>query len=233
MDKHYERIKDSVPLELYEKIQTSVPLDRLSALLQKDVRNCSDWYLHTGKYVQKMDLYLSEKLKMFCDIGLHDETGLRILDIGTGIGLFPWLCKLGNHYCESTYYDYFEFYKDAWSTLDIITPFFFEVKCNQPWDLPPGNRYDIICSMRTVFDRVPHPWTVSNWLHFLEEAEKHLNLNGKVIIKTNRVEGNEGFEGDNIDLDQATIRLLEPYFLDGYNSRTFLINKEDIKGLIG
>ena len=83
----YDKIKDSVPEELIEKIKTSVPLDQLSELLHKDVRNTTDWHLHTGKYVKKMDLYLSEKLKIFCDLGLHNQKDMRILDIGTGVGL--------------------------------------------------------------------------------------------------------------------------------------------------
>lgn len=229
MNSYYEKIKDSVPLELYEKIRTSVPLDQLSGLLQKDVRNTSEWHLHTGKYIQKMDLYLSEKMKVFCDLELHKETGLRILDIGTGVGLFPWLCKLEGHYCESTFYDYFEFYKDAWHTLDINAPFFLEIKCNQAWELPQSSKYDVICAMRTVFDRYPQDWSVSSWLSFFKGADQHLNLNGKLLIKTNRVAGTIGSDGD---LDEATLRLLQPYLLDGFNSRTFLLSKDDIKGLL-
>ena len=230
MNPAYESIVSTVPKKLIDKIRDSVPLDQLSELLHKDVRNTTDWHLHTGKYVQKMDLYLSEKLKIFCDLGLHKQKDMRIIDIGTGVGLFPWLCKTEGHYCESTYYDYFEFYKDAWATLDINPPFFFEVKCNQPWDLPPSNRYDMICAMRTVFDRYPHHWTVSNWLYFFGEAEKHLNPNGKLLVKTNRTENGIN---ETADLDKAVLRLLNPYLLDGFNSRTFMISKEDIKGMVG
>jgi SAM-dependent methyltransferase len=227
---HYEILKGIVPDELIEKVRRSIPLDRLSELLHKDVRNTGEWHLHTGKYIQKLDLYLSEKLRMFGDLKLHDQESLRILDIGTGMGLFPWICRVENHYCESTYYDYFEFYKDAWETLGINTPFFFEVKCDQPWDLPMGNRYDVICAMRTVFDRYPHHWTVTNWLYFFKEADHHLNPGGQLLIKTNR--SVDGIDPNN-DLDPAMLRLLEPYFLEGYNSRTFLLSKDDIKGIVG
>lgn len=230
MNQYYEALKDLLPNELLTKVQESIPLDQLSELLHKDVRNTTEWHLHTGKYIQKLDLYLSEKLKIYYELGLHNETNMRILDIGCGVGLFPWLCKLEGHYCESTYYDYFEFYRDAWQVLDINPPFFLEVKCNEPWDVPLGNRYDIICAMRTVFDRYPQDWNVSSWLYFFKEAEHRLNPNGKLLVKTNRVENGTG---PNIDLGAATLRMLEPYMLDGFNSRTFMLSKDDIKGMVG
>lgn len=211
--------------ELYDEIKKSVPLKQLSALLDKDVKNCNELYLHTGKYIQKLDLYLTEKVQIFCDLNLHQESKLRILDIGTGVGLFPWICKIKKHTCESTYYDFFEFYKDSWGLLEIIPPSFLEIKKSQPWEIEYSRKYDIIVAMRTVFDRQPTDWKVFDWLNFLKEARKHLNTNGQIFVKTNR-------STEDSSLCPATLRLLEPFMLKHYNSQTFLLSVDEINSLM-
>ena len=213
-------------LEL-ENIKDSLPLDELQAALVDDPRNTDEFYNHTGKYVQKLDLYLQEKLDVAEFLGLTETRNLRILDIGSGIGLFSWICQNLQHKCNSTYYDKFPFYQAAWKILKIRSPVYLEIRANKQWQMEVTKPYDLITAMRTVFDRYPTPWTAYNWMMFLEEARRYLRPKGRLFVKTNCSD-----EADAL-MDEHSLRLLEPFTVNSFNSKTFLLTKEDIEKLIG
>lgn len=208
------------------QVRSRLPTAELESLLAEDPLNMEDLYLHTGKYLLKMDLYLQEKIDIAVALGLDSSKGKKILDIGSGIGLFPWLCKDLGHVCHSTYYDKFPFYEGAWKILKIEEPFHLEVKPDSPWDIE-HSKFDIITAHRTVFDRYPSLWTAIDWLRFIRQADKCLNRDGVLFVKTNCSEASE------YPMDEDAKRLLSPFMLEGFNSDTFSITKEQIRGLLG
>ena len=210
-----------------ENLKKLLPLDRMQEMLDEDDRHINELYAHTGKYITKMDLYLQEKIEVARALKLDVTKDRFILDIGTGVGMFPWLCKQLGHTCVSTYYDNFEFYRKLWKLLKIKAPTYLEIKANQHWELGNSKKYDIITAKRTVFDRFPHNWSAYNWIMFLKEAHGLLKDEGCLFVKTNWSE-----ESDSL-MDTHAKRLLEPFLLSEFNSTTFLITRSEIENLIG
>lgn len=209
-------------------IKDQLPLDQIQALLDKDPENNESLYTHTGKYIAKLDLYLSEKIKIAQHLGLDESRDLKILDIGSGAGFFPWICKNLGHIAKSSYYDDFLFYRDMWQLLRIDDPFFLDVL--QDWKMPNDTQYDVIVSMRTVFDRIPTSWKDQDWIRFMEQAMPYLADGGRLFIKSNFYNDSRD---PNLDMDPSAVKLFEPYMIDGYNSRVFCVSKDDIRELIG
>ena len=210
-----------------KKIKRYLPLGKMEELAGQNPRYSNDLYSHTGKYVKKIDLYLQEKIDVARALKLDVVEDRSILDIGTGVGMFPWLCRQLGHVCLSTYYDDFEFYEKMWELLEIKRPTYLEVRANRHWQLGYTKRFDIITAQRTVFDRYPANWSAYNWIMFLEEAYRHLKDEGILFVKTNCLDDTD------TAMDLHAKRLLEPFLLTGFNSTTFLITKSEIENLIG
>lgn len=210
-----------------EQIKDNLPLEKLTAALGSDPRNAEEFYNHTGKYIYKLDLYLQEKIDVAAFLGLDTASNLRMLDIGSGMGLFAWICKNLGHKCNSTYYDNFPFYQAAWKILKIRSPVYLEIRSDRRWQLESSKPYDIITAMRTVFDRYPTRWSAYDWLMFLTQAHAHLKPSGTLFVKTNCS------DEEDAKMDEHASRLFEPFMVDGFNSKTFLLKREDIERLIG
>ena len=198
-----------------------LPLDQLHSICESDKANLEDpeLYLHTGKYVTKMDMYLKEKVDISNVLKLSEQKNLKIIDIGSGIGIFPWVCKVLGHQCDHTYYDSFKMYEQSWELLGLDKPTYLDITNTGKWTLP-SNNYDVIVSTRTVFDRISRQWSNKQWLVFLRTSYYHLNDNGVVFIKSNYLK------------PHPRCRSLKGYSVKGFDSWTFMITKEQIHKII-
>jgi hypothetical protein len=121
-------------------------------------------------------------------LGLHRSPPLDILDIGTGVGFFPVVCKHYGHRVVAIDRDGNQVFEDVtkWLAVDRrsweITPF-------QP--LPGlGLKFDLVTAFMVNFDRVDGaddaPWGVPEWTFFLRDlGANHLVEGGRVALLLN------------------------------------------------
>jgi SAM-dependent methyltransferase len=120
-------------------------------------------------------------------IGLHESKGLDILDIGTGTGYFPVVCKYYGHNPIAIDWDGNEVFKDVtrWLAVDRRS---WYIKPFQP--IPSlGQRFDLVTAFMVNFDRMGmdrKPWTTKEWDFFLFDlACTHLKDGGRVVLLLN------------------------------------------------
>ena len=178
------------------------------------------------KYINKFDLYATEKIKIFKHLNLDKEQKLDILDIGTGLALFPWLCKKYGHYCMFTDVNPHIIWRQSYNLGKIQSNFHpLEITAYQDFTLP--KEFDIITAHRTVFDEHDYRWHVDEWKWFLKNAVRYLKDSGKLFIKTNLTEHAPYRPHPSIR------KLFESYIVtEGFNSLAFEIKKTDIKDII-
>lgn len=200
-----------------------LPLVELEKLWEEEqAKHGLETYGKTGKYLRKINDYFPEKMQCYQAMGLDGSSPKDVIDIGTGVGYFPWLCDQHGHNCDYTDSDPLPFYTGAHKLLGLKGGFTnLKIVGQQRFDL--SKSYDIITAHRTVFDIFDYHWYVDEWRHFLINCADFLNEGGMVFIKTNLVQGAHLHTPH-----PAFLRFIKPYLMDGFNSYTFKITKDQI-----
>jgi len=171
--------------------------------IQKDYLSKESLKVHSGfvKYLA-LDYWLDAKYKIAAKLNLLDHQGgqeannksLSILDIGTGPGHFPLVCKLLGHDVCGT-----DIPLNGVRTLDIphiydslIDMFGVERHTHsiQQFEKMPsfGRKFDLITGLMIKFNvgKAGKPWDVEQWDFFLKDIlENQLNENGRMFLKMN------------------------------------------------
>lgn len=217
----------TIDLLTLEILKNKFPLSRLKFIAQRiDEKDHDAAFNEAVKYIHKFDLYAIEKIQIFKHLNLDKEQKLDILDIGTGLALFPWLCKQYGHDCIFTDIDPHTIWRQSYSLGRIQSKFYpLEIVAYRDFELP--REFDIITSHRTVFDEHNYRWHADEWKWFLANAVRYLKDSGRVFIKTNLS------EYPPYKPHPSVRKLFEPYTVnEGFNSLTFEIKKTDIKDII-
>ena len=181
-------------------------------------------YYEAVKYIRKFDVYAEEKLRLFRSMDLEQAGTKKILDIGSGLGVFPWLCRLHNHHCMFTDVSPHQIWRTAHRLLQINRNYMdLEIVYQQDILLP--QRFDIITAHRTVFDEHDYRWHVEEWIWFLKQLSPFLTDTGSIFIKTNLTEFIPQRPHPKIR------QLFAPYLLEGYTALTFKMTKQEIEEL--
>jgi SAM-dependent methyltransferase len=121
-------------------------------------------------------------------IGLHESKGLDILDIGTGTGYFPVVCKYYGHNAMAIDQNGNQVFEDVtkWLNVDRRT---WKIRAFQPIPYL-GQRFDLVTAFMVNFDRFEgpeyKPWTTKEWDFFLFDlACNHLKDGGRVVLLLN------------------------------------------------
>jgi hypothetical protein len=144
-------------------------------------------------------------------LGLDGQPPQTILDIGTGPGVFPYVCQLFGHRVVCTDVDATPYYNE-------VTAFFrldrriWRVQRGAP--APDfGLRFDLLTATNVGFnvnrDRksVPHlqlqrDWFIDEWEYFLNDTARHLmSSTGRIYITINQLQRRK----DNTDSDQKLL----------------------------
>jgi len=215
-------------MKKYHDYKQMLPLVGLENLWEEEqARHGLESYGKTGKYLRKIDDYFPEKMQCYEAMGLKKSGPKKILDIGTGVGYFPWLCDQNGHACDYTDSDPLPFYTGAHKLLQLKGRYLnLTVKGMERFELP--DSYDIITGHRTVFDIFDYHWYLDEWRCFLGNCADYLHDDGFVFIKTNLVQGAHLHTPH-----PAWLKFIEPYLLDGFNSFTFKISKDQILNDLG
>tara|TARA_B110000285_G_C14821971_1_gene466959 strand:+ start:57 stop:683 length:627 start_codon:yes stop_codon:yes gene_type:complete len=136
-----------------------------------------------AKIIRGFSKYYDEKQQFVKNYNWQHIT--TAIDIGTGIGILPWMLMQKGISVEATEIDY-ELkkpngtYKKCCSAIDLKVHSMY-VNNNVPMNFP--GKYDILVANRTMFDREAlAPGEIFNWKFFLNDAFQYVD---HVYIKTN------------------------------------------------
>ena len=129
-----------------------------------------------AKYIRQWDRYYKEKLLIVNEMDLTDVK--TALDIGTGVGMLPYILK--SKYIDIEGTDISEditgkMFTEACNVINLKR-FELFVKSLTPMNLT--KHYDLIISTRTEFDRQEN----FNWNYFVNDCFNHCN---RIFIRTN------------------------------------------------
>jgi len=130
--------------------------------------------------------WVREKGICYHNAGLDKTPNMKVLDIGTGTGFFPFMCNLNGHIAEGLDIPSVPIYNEITKLLNIKTHHFY-IKKFEPL-IDTGTKYDLITAHRTSFNghQSTDLWGVDEWMYFLEDLFiNKLTENGKVYIGFN------------------------------------------------
>ena len=205
-----------------DNLRPLLPIAKLNQLWEQEkLENDTKTYGETGKYILRLDEFLKEKVECFRAMGLETRDNKQILDIGAGVGYFPWLCKHFGHTCDFTDCMPPKFYKLVWTELGL-NPEHIELCIAGGTNFSLPRSYDIITAHRTVFDMFAYHWYVDEYKNFLRNCAEYLHDDGFVFIKTNL--GDHHLHRPH----PAVAQFFDPYRVEGFNSITFKMTKQQI-----
>jgi len=141
-----------------------------------------------GGYSKYLDLrkWFCQKLTYVYLVGLHRSRPLKILDLGTGPGYFPYLCALFGHEVQALDLDTVPMYNDLCRFLRVKRTT-WRINSFQP--LPNlGTRFDLITAFMIKFNQhdLPDEWSVKEWEFMLHDLQTNqLNPNGRIFLDFN------------------------------------------------
>lgn len=165
--------------------------------LQKRVQSVQTKYhnpnpgLGAEKYLDT-DFYTLLNLQRYFTLGLHrTKRRLRILDLGTGMGYFPYVCSLYGHDAAGLDIDSTPLYNEATVALGV-TRFTEKLEARRPIAVP--GKWDLITAFMICFNghKTPELWGVTEWNKFLHNIHLHnLAEDGRVFLSFNAESENE------------------------------------------
>lgn len=122
----------------------------------------------------------------FVYAGLPGSPPLDILDLGTGAGYFPLLCRLRGHRVLATDLPEPEFYTEMVQLLGVERVVH---RIERFTPLPDWGRFDLITGFLVVFNnhRVENLWGPAEWDFFIRDLrESHAKPGARLVLRLNR-----------------------------------------------
>ncbi len=119
-------------------------------------------------------------------LGLDRSESRRILDIGTGCGYFPLVCRsYGHEVVALDCQDRHPFFRDVTAAISIevvehdVAPFI---------PLPSLGAFDVITAYMVTFNghETAALWDVAEWRYLLDDLAHHLAPGGTIAMELNR-----------------------------------------------
>ena len=133
------------------------------------------------------NFWICETLIRFYNLNLHQMTRkLRILDLGTGFGYFPFICNYYGHMAESIDMGNNELYNSTILALDVLR---YDQTIHAYTKLDLNKKYDLITAFMICFNghKSSDLWHIKEWDFFLESLkENNLLRGGKVFLSFNQ-----------------------------------------------
>jgi SAM-dependent methyltransferase len=149
-----------------------------------------------GISLQKYLNYKAYILTYFKDaelLGLTSGEPRSVLDIGTGVGYFQFICSKLGHKAFAIDVDEYPIYNEAVDALGVERTF-HRIEAFRL--LPDMKRhFDLVTAFAICFNnhKMPNLWGRDEWAFFLRDlANNHLNPGGKVFLRLN-IEFDDGF----------------------------------------
>jgi SAM-dependent methyltransferase len=139
-------------------------------------------------YSKYLDIrpWMADKLMQALYLGLHKSKPLKILDIGTGAGYFPYVCRNLGHEVIALDLDTVPMYNDICRFLKIDRRTWRIEKFEKLPDL--GTRFDLVTAFMIKFNQhySKEQWRAEEWKFLIEDLRtNHLTPNGRIFLGFN------------------------------------------------
>lgn len=166
------------------RILKSIDLDRFQTYQQR----YSDADPRPHGYSKYLDIrpWMADKLMHALYLGLDKSRPMKILDIGTGTGYFPYVCKYFGHEVVALDLDVVPMYNDLCEFLEIDRRTWRVEKYQKLPDL--GIRFDLVTAFMIKFNQhySQEQWATAEWRFMLEDLRTNqLNPNGRIFLGFN------------------------------------------------
>jgi hypothetical protein len=155
---------------------------RISSLTHYRLKNPGELY---EKYLNT-NLWVCETLIRVHKLKLHKSPKkLRVLDLGTGCGYFPYICSFYGHSAESLDLGENELYNRVILALDVVR---YDQKIVAFSKLELDKKYDLITAFMICFNghKSINLWDIKEWDYFLDSLRlNNLKSGGKVYLSFN------------------------------------------------
>lgn len=174
------------------------------------------------KYLN-IDYWVLENVRRAIALGLHDSEPKRILDISTGAGFFPYVCRHFGHIVEATDISDNEMYNEIIEILDI-TRMTLSIEKYKPLRIK--HQYDMITSFMICFNshKTPQMWLEGEWNYFFSDLLPNLNEGGKIYLSFNEEEDNEQSQNNLLNLFKK--------YSSAVNKNEISLNKKQIQNFV-
>ena len=168
---------------------------------------CRPRWAHDATKFLDLGRWLEVDMKRAAKLGLFEAPGRRILDLGSGTGLFLYVCSVLGHDatgldlpCAAMEHPEREIFTEmpaAWGVRIIRA----EIRPLQP--LPVPGSFDLIVSCKVCFNnhKLENEWRRPEWEFFVNDTLGRLNAGGRLALRLNHHEEKFGPRGY---LDQET-----------------------------
>jgi SAM-dependent methyltransferase len=138
-----------------------------------------------------LDYWLDINLERAANLGLHQQKGLRTVDLGCGSGLFAFVCNVGGHKAMGTDLPLLDTESPEREVYKALTLAFriqvqrARILAFRP--LPVPRECDLITSFMICFNnhKQPDEWGVREWKYFVNDALDHLRPGGRLVLTLN------------------------------------------------
>jgi hypothetical protein len=161
-------------------LQSRLDRSALEAIGMHETRPTMRKYLDVDKWFPVMWGHARE-------VGLVEGPPLRILDIGTGPGYFPYICRSLGHDCIGLDRPGFPFYERIRDLVET-TVVYHRIEPFEP--LPPfPQKFDLVTAFRCPFNTVwaeRRLFTIEEWAFFVDDLRGNaLSRGGSFFMKMN------------------------------------------------
>ena len=159
-----------------KKVFTASFLTELSSFSSDEIKyiNYKQWLKEC--LLRAYKLKLNERIKP-----------LRILDIGTGFGYFPFICNKFGHKADSTDLPDNKLYNLIIEKLDLQR-FHVSINAYTPLQNETSERYDLVTAFMITFNnhKTNKLWKEEEWKFFINDLySRILKKNGKIFLSFN------------------------------------------------
>lgn len=129
------------------------------------------------KYVDRAEQIVKEQL-------LYKRHNMKIFDIGSGFGYFPWLCKRIGHdvICSDIHVDLYDRVREFLGLEGV------RLRVVPLEKLQIEGKFDMISALKCSFhDMQGKKWGRKIWRHFYKECVHHLNKKGMLYITSSDI----------------------------------------------
>lgn len=163
---------------------------KVSAAIRRTIQSIIEKYrtddpgIGFRKYLD-VDNWALESMRRVYQLRLNSAAPQKILDLGTGAGYFPYICKFYGHQVEALDVPDNEMYNKIIAALGIRR---YEQYIRSGEPLLVNGKYDLITAFMICFNnhKSPDLWHISEWSYFIEYLKaNHLTGNGRLFFSFN------------------------------------------------
>jgi len=181
----------------WEETKAKYDALNVSRKAANDSSDMSRFEQNYSKYFE-LERWLKYHARHATQVKLHEGVeGRRVVDIGCGSGIFPFIAKCLGHHAEGFDIES-EMYQDMAASLDVK----YTVARVTAFEPLPGDYADIdvFSAIATKFDRQDfadrkaETWSVEAWRYFFADLATRLRDDGVFYLKPNKFTDEQFFE---------------------------------------